>query len=79
MSRDQRSSENETVEMINAGSLQRIADAVEKMAGNYDSLLRSKKWAEERAESLSKANDRAFKQIAGYRGYIKSLKGGASK
>ena len=38
---------NGTVEHINCGSLQRIADALEKVAINYDLLLTIKKCAEE--------------------------------
>lgn len=38
---DFRSSQGETIEAISAGSLQRIADATEKMAQDYDRLKRN--------------------------------------
>ncbi len=45
-----------TIEQINAGSLQRIADATEKMALNYDTLIRErdqyKKRYQERNETI---------------------------
>lgn len=64
-----------TMERINAGSLQRIADAVEKMAGSYQTLINErdnyKRWvkqAEDRSEKLQHSNN-------ALRGVIKKLKG----
>lgn len=66
-------SEN-TIEAINAGSLQRIADATEKMSANYvnlqNDLDRYKRWYSERCEVVSKKN----KTISSLRGQITKLK-----
>lgn len=70
-SRVQFDSESDEVTIINCGSFQRIADAVEKMAENYDRLLRAKKSAEDTSEYLRKDNLRMAHRIAGLKGYIK--------
>lgn len=63
-----------TIEEINAGSLQRIADASEKMATNYTQLQNDlalyKKWYFERGERLQKLERR----ISALRGVITKLK-----
>jgi hypothetical protein len=68
-----------TVESINAGSLQRIADATEKMAGSYIALQadrdRYKKWYEERGEVVAQRNA----TIAGLRGHNTRLKNQLAK
>ncbi len=63
-----------TVDHINAGSLQRIADATEKIAENYDALVRAKKSAEESRDYHQKCAARLRNQVAGLRGYINRLK-----
>lgn len=63
-----------TVEDINSGSLQRIADATEKMAGNYIQLQHDrdlyKRWYEEQYATVK----RLCKSNAALRGHIKRLK-----
>jgi hypothetical protein len=52
--------EKSTLEEINTGSLQRIADATEKMASNYqkmeNDLAMYKRWYEERGKTVDKLN-----------------------
>lgn len=63
-----------TIEGINAGSLQRIADATEKMALNYSKLIEErdnyKKWYYEKMQRV----DRCYRQMTAYRGVITKLK-----
>ena len=63
-----------TTEHINAGSLQRIADAVEKVAGSYSAIIeerdRYKQWYADRGKAIS----RLHHSNAALRGYIKRLK-----
>ena len=63
---------NNTVEEINSGCLQRIADATEKMASNYTSLQNDrdlyKRWYEEERAYKNKLHNR-----------IRSLKGVITK
>jgi len=63
-----------TLEAINAGSLQRIADATEVMSQNYNALIadrdRFKKWYYEEREE----NDGLRKTIGSLRGWITRLK-----
>ena len=65
---------NVTHASINAGSLQRIADATEVMAKRYNNLIddrnRCKRWYEEERDS----NYSLRKTIAGLKGYITRLK-----
>lgn len=63
-----------TLEAINAGSLQRIADAVEKMASSYDNMRRDRDYWEKRAKSGDADNMRLIHSNAALRGYIKSRK-----
>jgi len=63
-----------SIEHINAGSLQRIADAVETMSGSYADLIherdlyaRQSNWNFERADRLVRSN-------AALRGVITKLK-----
>ena len=62
------------IEHINAGSLQRIADATEKMAGNYvrmeNDLERYKRWY----EAERKLTAQLLKSNASLRGHFKRLK-----
>lgn len=63
-----------TVMDINSGSLQRIADATEKMASSYDNLRNDrdlyKKWYEEGNENRNKLE----RKISALRGVITKLK-----
>jgi len=65
---------NDTVEHINAGSLQRIADATQKMAANYielqEELERYKRRYQQKCDIL-KVYER---QISAYKGQITKLK-----
>lgn len=63
-----------SLEAINAGSLQRIADAAERMAVNHNNLLSDLRWQKEcreRAEQSSKAKD---KRIISMKGVITKLR-----
>ncbi len=68
---------SDTVEHINCGSLQRIADALEKVALNYDSLLRDKKWAEEMRDRYKNKLEFEMRRTAALRGVITKMKKGA--
>ena len=68
---------NSSVDHINCGSLQRIADATEKMAASYDQMRQDRDWEKQRADGLYAENRRLRNRIAGLRGYIKRMKGGA--
>ncbi len=61
---------------INTGSLQRIADATEKMASSYDSLRNDRdmycRWYKEGREAIAKLERRN----AALKGVITKLKGG---
>jgi len=63
-----------TTEQISCGALQRIADAVEKMSGNYGSLIGErdeyKRWYEEGQE----VNRRMANRERALRGQITKLK-----
>lgn len=65
---------DKTVEHINAGSLQRIADATELMAKNYTNLQndvdRYRGWYKEGREEI----DRLNKRISGLKGVITKMK-----
>ena len=64
----------DTIEDINCGSLQRIADATELMAKNYQSLINDRdnyqKWYRERGERIDGLN----RKISALRGQITKLK-----
>lgn len=63
-----------TCEQINVGSLQRIADAAEKMAQNYTSLIeeldRYKRWYEEERKRSQKLRNR----VAGLQGAFRRFR-----
>ena len=65
---------NPSVEHINAGSLQRIADATELMAKNHDQLIRAKQSAENSRDYWSEKATKLERKIRGLRGYITQLK-----
>lgn len=61
-------------ESINAGSLQRIADAAEKMACSYDTMRESRDYWKRRSESLMSSVTCRDHQIRALRGVITKLK-----
>jgi len=63
-----------STEHINAGSLQRIADATEKMAANYDQLVSAKKAAENSRDYWKADALRLERRCRSLRGYITRLK-----
>lgn len=73
-SRSEWNSSQSTLEAINSGSLQRIADATEKMASNYTQLQNDldlyKRWYNDESEQ----NKKLTKQISSLKGIITKLK-----
>lgn len=63
-----------TVEEINAGSLQRIADAVEKMAQSYDAMRTDRDYWKDRAEWRMAEITRLERSNRSLRGVITRLK-----
>lgn len=63
-----------TFEPINAGSLQRIADATELMAKGYTELIRERDYYEQRAKRLAAENERLTRQRSALRGAITRMK-----
>lgn len=65
---------NVTIGYINAGSLQRMADATEKMASSYDAMRekaeRYERWYNEACEECAKKR----RQIIALRGVITRMK-----
>ena len=60
--------------VLSLGCLQRIADATEKMAGNYTQLQSDRDWFKSRNEELRKSNSRMARRIAALQGVITKLK-----
>ncbi len=65
---------NNTIEHINAGSLQRIADATEKMAHNHIQLIEELDRYKGMYHRGLNCQVKLEHQIAGLRGYISRLK-----
>lgn len=63
-----------TVEHINAGSLQRIADATEKMAQNYDDMRENRDFWKTIAERRATTITELQRSNRGLRGVITKLK-----
>jgi hypothetical protein len=63
-----------TIEQINAGSLQRIADASEKMAMNHDQLIRSRDYYKRAYESSMASVKSLERSNASLRGQITKMK-----
>lgn len=63
-----------SVEHINTGSLQRIADALEKVAQNYDALLRAKKDAVASADFWRDRSSGLERRINALKGAITKAK-----
>lgn len=66
--------QNLNIEQIQLGAVLRIADAVEKMAQNYNALLTDRDWYKRRYQEQSEVISRLQRSQAGLRGYIKRLK-----
>lgn len=64
----------DNLEAINAGSFQRIADAIEKMAANYDNIRNDRDWYKRRYEEERSCNKRQTFRIAALRGVITRMK-----
>lgn len=67
-------SSHSTIEEINAGSLQRIADATEKMAQNYTKLENDYKFMREDRDRYRARLESELKRTAAYRGIINRMK-----
>ncbi len=67
-------SDRATCEEINMGSLQRIADAVEKMASSYDNMRRDRDYYKERTEGLERNSRRMARRISALQGVITKMK-----
>jgi thiamine kinase-like enzyme len=65
---------NNTVEVINAGSLQRIADACELMAKNHAELIRERDNYERWYRQEQRYKEQAQRSAASLRGQITKLK-----
>lgn len=63
-----------TYEAMNAGSLQRIADATEVMAKSYNDLIADRNWYKDRYAEKNKRIDQLNNSIRSYRGAITKLK-----
>lgn len=66
--------EHATVEEINAGSLQRIADAVEKMTKRWDDLVRDRDAYKAMHEREQNTRRRIERRVIALRGHITRLK-----
>lgn len=63
-----------TIDQINCGSLQRIADATEKMATGYIQMERDLKWYKQKFEEVSKTRNALERKISSMKGVITKLK-----
>jgi hypothetical protein len=65
---------NPTLEQINTGTFQRIADACELMAKNHDALVRDRDWYKRRFEEANASSERLGRRINSLRGVITKMK-----
>lgn len=72
-------SSNNTLESINAGSLQRIADATERMAKRHTELISERDDYERRYKAATAREQRLERQLAASRGQITKLRKAALK
>lgn len=63
-----------TVEDINSGSLQRIADATEKMAGNYIALQNDRDMYKRWYDQAREEKEKLYRKISALKGVITKLK-----
>lgn len=68
------SSENPSLEQLTFGCLQRIADATESMATEYNRLIRDNKWLSSSRDNYRNDCERLRKQNASLRGVITRMK-----
>lgn len=68
-----------TVEQINCGAILRIADATEKMAARYTTLISEREWYERRYKEERAANERLNRSNAALRGHLKRAKQAVKK
>lgn len=68
-----------TLETINAGSLQRIADATDKMAQDYLQLERDRDFYKSRFEAEKAETKRLSRSNNALRGLVRRLKGQLGK
>jgi hypothetical protein len=68
------SSKGNTIEAINCGSLQRIADATELMSKNYVQLQKGKEYYQKAYCEKRDQNERLYRQISAMKGVITKLK-----
>lgn len=66
--------ETPNIEQLSFGCLQRIADATEVMAKNYNELIRERDLYKKRYENVSSENDRLRRSVASYKGKLKTAK-----
>jgi hypothetical protein len=59
---------------ISTGAMQRIADAVERVAANYDAMVRDRDYWRERARENGAACERLRRSVRAYRGVVARLK-----
>lgn len=69
---------DKSIESVNAGSLQRIADATELMAKNYLSLQNTLEWYKKAYNNNTKDLAAAHKRISALKGVITKLKKSSS-
>ena len=67
-------SSGDTLEEINAGSLQRIADATETMAQNYTSLQNDRDWYKKAWKEACDQRDNLWRRISALKGVITRMK-----
>lgn len=70
---------NTDLESINAGSLQRIADATEKMAQRHTDLIRVRDWYERAYKEAIAREDALKRRLAAAKGQITKLRNAAEK
>lgn len=63
-----------TTEEINSGSLQRIADATEKMAASYDNIRNDRDYWLKRSGEQEQSEQHLVRQLNALRGVITKLK-----
>jgi hypothetical protein len=68
-----------TLDAINAGSLQRIADAAEKMAQRHTDLIRERDDYERRYRAAVVREQRLERRLAAAKGQITKLRNAAKK
>lgn len=65
---------NTSTDHVNAGSLQRIADATEKMATNWVSITADRDQLKRRCDYLKSETDRLARRISALRGVVTRMR-----